>query len=165
MKVKKMTTRKSVYQIIETDEKFSILLNILDKTPLGRAMQHEENPFTFFAPTDGAFYQMLQQAPPTQTPDAGKILVAEILGQHIIPGVCLYTDALRQRDSVTNLEGKILVIRHDDHRTFINDAQILTPAASAVNGIVFAIDKVLLNKRNSNLQTNLLKTEAVTDKY
>jgi uncharacterized surface protein with fasciclin (FAS1) repeats len=165
MKAKKMTTKKSVYQIIERDEKFSILLNILDKTPLGRAMQHEENPFTFFAPTDGAFYQMLQQTPHIQALDAGKILVAEILGQHIIPGVCLYTEDLRRRSSVTNLEGKTLAIRQEDHRTFISGAQILTPAASAANGVVFAIDQVLLNEKSRRLFSNLIKIESVSDEY
>lgn len=137
-----MATRKSVYQIIETDEKFSILLKILDKTGIGKVMQYEEKPFTFFAPTDGAFYQMLQKNDGV-LPDAGKILIASILGQHIIPGVLLYTDDLRRRNSITNLEGKTLTIRQDDYRVFIDDAQILTPAATAVNGVVFAVDKVL----------------------
>jgi uncharacterized surface protein with fasciclin (FAS1) repeats len=158
-----MTIRKSVYQIIEMDEKFSILLKILDKTPLGQAMQHEENPFTFFAPTDGAFYQMLQQTPHIEATETGKILVAEILGQHMIPGGCLYTDDLRQRHSVTNLEGKVLVIRQEDHRIFINDAQILTPASIAANGVVFAIDKVLLNEESSGFERNLSTTESISD--
>jgi len=138
-----MTTRKSVYQIIEADEKFSILLKILNATGIGRAMQHEEQAFTFFAPTDGAFYQMFQTV--TFSPDIGKIPVAQILGQHIIPGIRLYTDDLRRRHSVKNLEGKPLHIKQEDHRIFVNDAQILTPAATALNGIVFAIDKVLIN--------------------
>jgi uncharacterized surface protein with fasciclin (FAS1) repeats len=141
-----MTTRKSVYQIIEADEKFSILLKILNKTGIGKAIQHEEQPFTFFAPTDGAFYQMFQKTQPVLTPEFDKITVAPILGQHIIPGVLLYTDDLRRRNSVTNLEGIKLAIRQDAHRIFINDAQILTPAATAQNGIVFAINKVLLNE-------------------
>ncbi|HEY8561027.1 MAG TPA: fasciclin domain-containing protein [Pyrinomonadaceae bacterium] len=141
-----MSTRKSVYQIIEADGKFSILLGILNQTPLGRVIQQDENPLTFFAPTDGAFYRMLQKKPHSPAFDAGKILIGEILGQHIIPGIALYTKDLRRRHSVTNLEGKILTIRHDDHRVFVGHAQILTPAATAQNGVVFAIDKVLLNQ-------------------
>jgi len=141
-----MTIRKSVYQIIEADEKFSVLLKILDKTAFGKTMQDEDNPFTFFAPTDGAFYQMFHKTGQLQPPDFGKIMIDEILGQHIVPGVCLYTDDLRRRNSIDNLEGKRLLISQDDHRIFINDAQIVTPAATATNGVVFAIDKVLLDK-------------------
>ena len=165
MKAEKTTSRKTVYQVIERDEKFSILLNILDETPLGRAIRHEENPFTFFAPTDGAFYRMMQQTPPSLMPDAGKILVAEILGQHIVPGVCLYTEDLRRLDSVVNLDGQTLIIRHDDNRVFIDDAQILTPAASAVNGVVFAIDKVLPNKETKGLQSDLTNTGSTAKRF
>lgn len=141
-----MTTRKSVYQIIEEDQKFSILLNILNETGIGKAIQHEEKPFTFFAPTDGAFYRMFQKTPHFLSPDADKIPVVPVLGQHIIPGVLLYTEDLRRCKSVTNLEGKVLSIKHDSHRIFVNNAQILTPAVTAQNGIIFAIDKVLLNE-------------------
>jgi len=141
-----MAIRKNVYQIIEADEKFSILFEILNKTGIGKAIRHEENPFTFFAPTDGAFYQIIQKAPDTPLPDIGKIPVASILSRHIIPGVLLYTDDLRSRQSITNLEGKTLMIKQDDHRVFIGAAQILTPATSALNGVVFAVDKVLLDE-------------------
>lgn len=139
-----MTNRKSVYEIMERDGKFSILLKLLNKTALGKALRHEEKPFTFFAPTDGAFYKLFQQVPSVLPEDISKILITPILGQHLIPGVCLYSDDLRLRSSVITLEGTTLEIRQDDHRIFVNDAQILTPGLPALNGVIFAIDKVLL---------------------
>lgn len=144
-----MTNRKSVFDLIETDEKFSILLQILNKTGLGRAMRHEEKPFTFFAPTDGAFYQLFQQGTDRLINSDSKVLITSILGQHLIPGVSLYSDDLRRKDSLTTLEGTDLKIRLDNHRIFLNDAQIVSPGIAATNGVIFAIDKVLLNEKQS----------------
>jgi uncharacterized surface protein with fasciclin (FAS1) repeats len=140
-----MTNRKSVFDIIETDEKFSVLLQILSKTGFGRAMRHEEKPFTFFAPTDGAFYQFFRQDADQTINTGSKILITSILGQHLVPGVALYSDDLRRKNSVTTLEGSVLKIHHDDHRIFLNDAQILSPGIAATNGVVFAINRVLSN--------------------
>jgi uncharacterized surface protein with fasciclin (FAS1) repeats len=140
----KMTNRKSVFDIIETDEKFSILLQILDQTGFGKALRHEENPFTFFAPTDGAFYRLFQQGDDHLLNRDNKILITSILGQHLIPGVSLYSEDLRKRNFVTTLEGTVLEIHQDNHRIFLNDSQIVTAGIPATNGVVFAIDKVLL---------------------
>jgi len=145
----KMANRKSVFDIIETDEKFSILLKILNKTGFGRALRHEEKPFTFFAPTDGAFYRLFQQGADQLIIKDSKILITSILGQHLIPGAALYSDDLRRRESVTALEGNVLEIHQDSHRIFINDAQIITAGIAATNGVVFAIDSLLLTPKQT----------------
>jgi uncharacterized surface protein with fasciclin (FAS1) repeats len=139
-----MANRKSVFDIIERDEKFSILLQVLNKTGFGRAIRHEEKPFTFLAPTDGAFYQFFKQDADQTINTGSKILITSILGQHLIPGVSLYSNDLRRKNSITTLEGTVLKIHLDNHRIFLNDAQILSPGVAAANGVVFAIDKVLL---------------------
>lgn len=150
-----MTSRKSVFDIIEADEKFSILLQILNKTGMGRAMRHEEKPFTFFAPTDGAFYQLFQQGAGGLLNGDSKILITSILGQHLIPGAALYSEDLRRREKVTTLEGTVLKIRHDNHRIFLDGAQIITAGIAATNGVVFAIDKVLLTVQQTDNFTKL----------
>lgn len=145
----KLTNRKSVFEVIEADEKFSVLLQILNQTGMGRTIRHEENPFTFFAPTDGAFYKLFQQAAEQLTGDGGdsKILITSILGQHFVPGIALYSDDLRRKDSITTLEQTAIRIRHEAHRIFLNDAQIVSPGVAATNGVVFAIDRVLLTEQ------------------
>jgi uncharacterized surface protein with fasciclin (FAS1) repeats len=140
----RMANRKTVFDIIEQDEKFSILLQVLSQTGFGRALRHEEKPFTFFAPTDGAFYQFFKQDADRSVTAGSKLLIRSILGQHLIPGVALYSDDLRVKNSITTMEGTVLKIRRDEHRIFLNDAQILSPGIAAANGVVFAIDKVLL---------------------
>ncbi len=140
-----MANRKSVFDIIERDEKFSVLLELLNQTGFGRALRHEEKPFTFFAPTDGAFYGFFKQSADQSIQIDRKISITSILGQHIIPGVTLYSDDLRRRNVLLTLEGTQLKVQLDDQRIFVNDAQIITAGTAAINGVVFAVDKVLLN--------------------
>ena len=138
----KMANRKTVFDIIEQDEKFSILLQVLNQTGFGRALRHEKNPFTFFAPTDGAFYQFFNHDADRSIDAGSKILITSILGRHLIPGLSLYSDDLRRINSVKTMEGTELGIYRDGHRIFLNGAQILSPGTAAANGVVFAIDKV-----------------------
>jgi uncharacterized surface protein with fasciclin (FAS1) repeats len=140
----KVANRKSVFDIIERDEKFSVLLEVLNQTGFGRALRHEEKPFTFFAPTDGAFYGFFKQSGDQSVHIDRKISITSILGQHIIPGVSLYSDDLRRKSALLTLEGTRLKVRLDNHRIFLNDAQIITAGTAAINGVVFAVDKVLL---------------------
>ena len=141
----KMANKKSVFDIIERDEKFSVLLKVLNQSGFGNAMLREEKPFTFFAPTDGAFYRFFQNSDELSLTNAGKIMVASILRQHLIPGVTLFSHDLRQKSFLTSMEGSRVSVRHDNHRIFVNGAQILTAGMAATNGVVFAVDKVLVN--------------------
>jgi uncharacterized surface protein with fasciclin (FAS1) repeats len=140
----KMANRKNVFDIIERDEKFSVLLKLLNQTGFGRALRQEEKPFTFFAATDGAFHSFFQQSSDQSIHLDRKISIASILGQHIIPGVSLYSDDLRRKNVLITLERTRLKVRLDDHRIFVNDAQIITAGIAAINGVVFAVNKVLL---------------------
>ena len=139
-----MASRKSVFDIIERDEKFSVLLQLLNQTGFGRALRHEKKPFTFFAPTDGAFYGFFNRSPANSVNIDRKIPVVSVLSQHLIPGMTLYSDDLRRRSSLLTLEGTRLRVRLDNHRIFVNEAQIITAGTAATNGVVFAVDKVLL---------------------
>jgi len=82
-------------------------------------------------------------------------LITSILGQHLIPGAALFSDDLRRRESVRTLEGTELKIRHDNHRIFLNDAQIVPSGIAATNGVIFAIDKVLLTIQQTVSLTQL----------
>ena len=144
-----MANRKSVFDIIECDEKFSVLRELLNQTGFGSALRHEKKSFTFFAPTDGAFYGFFQQSPMSSLNIDRKIPIASILGQHIIPDVMLYSDDLRRRSALLTLEGTLLRVHLDNHRIFVNEAQIITAGTAATNGVVFAVDKVLLIDQKS----------------
>lgn len=146
-----MRTKKNVYEVIKTDERFTILSKILKSTGIGKAMSNEREAFTFFAPTDAAFRQLSENALLLLTSPEGKGLVAAILGQHLIPKSYLYSNDLRRRDSVKNMRGKELSIKKEANTLQLEEARILMPGVAASNAIVFPIDKVLPARRKAML--------------
>lgn len=145
-----MRNIKNVYEIIKRDQRFSILLKILDDTGIGEAMSKEKQVFTFFAPTDDAFNDLSAETMQVLNSSKGKGLVAAILGQHIIPGKYLYSNDLQNQESVKTMHGNNLQICEKKNMLQLEDAHILTPGVAAANGVVFPIDKVLPGKRKLN---------------
>lgn len=139
-----MANRKTVYDLIAENDNFSILLKILDSAEIAAELRNEHRLFTFFAPTDGAFFKTFQTNSLHQESDS-KIIANSILGRHLVPNSHLFSDDLRQRSSVVTLDETRLEIREQGHSLFLDGAQILTAGLPAANGVVFAVDKVLLD--------------------
>lgn len=139
-----MRTDKNVYEVINRDERFTILQKILDSTGIGEAMTKEREAFTFFAPTDDAFNHLPEPTLRLLTSAEGKGLAAKILGQHLIPKSYLYSNDLRQKTSVRNLNGAKLEIKEENNMLHLQGgAHIFTPGIAASNGVIFAVDKIL----------------------
>ena len=139
-----MRTNENVYEVINHDERFTILQKILDSTGIGEAMTKEREAFTFFAPTDEAFNHLPQPTLRLLTSPEGKGLAARILGQHLIPKSYLYSNDLRQTASVKNLNGTRLKITEENNVLHLQGgAHVFTPGIAASNGVIFPVDKIL----------------------
>lgn len=144
-----MKNTENVYEAIKRDEKFKILSKILKTTGIGEAMASERDAFTFFAPTDDAFRRLTKSGLILLMSTEGAGLVAAILGQHLVPKSCLFSNDLRSRDSVKTLHGNHLSIRKEESVLQIEEARILMPAITASNAVVFPVDKVLPARRRA----------------
>ena len=144
------TKKEDVYEAIRQDERFTILSTILETTGIGEAMSNEREAFTFFAPTDIAFRQLPKKAFSLLTSPEGSGLAALILGQHLVPNNYLYSSDLRAKTSVKTLHGNKLEITEQDNVLQLGEANILLPAITAVNAVIFPIDKVMRARRRSN---------------
>jgi uncharacterized surface protein with fasciclin (FAS1) repeats len=141
-----MRTNENVYEVINHDERFTILQKILDSTGIGEAMSREREAFTFFAPTDEAFSHLPKPTLRLLTSPEGKGLAARILGQHLIPKSYLYSNDLRQKASVKNLNGTRLKIKEEKNMLHLGKAHVFTPGIAASNGVIFPVDKILSMK-------------------
>jgi uncharacterized surface protein with fasciclin (FAS1) repeats len=139
-----MKTQENVYQVINRDERFTVLQKILDSTGTGEAMTKEREAFTFFAPTDEAFSHLPRQTLRLLTSPEGKGLAAGILGQHLIPKSYLNSKDLRQKASIKNLNGTKLKITEVNNVLHLQGgARVFTPEIAASNGVIFPVDKIL----------------------
>ncbi len=100
-------------------------------------------PFTVFAPTDEAFAKL-----PAGTvdnllkPENHDKLVA-ILTYHVVPGKVMAKDVVKMNEAKT-VDGKEVKIMTMDGKVMVNNATVVKADIVCSNGVIHAIDTVLL---------------------
>jgi uncharacterized surface protein with fasciclin (FAS1) repeats len=119
---------------------FSVLASALGAAELVETLK-SAGPFTVFAPTDEAFAKI-----PSEQLDAilaDKALLTKILTYHVIAGRLLAADVLGQ-STLTSLEGSPINVSLNGDAAFVNESKIILTDVLASNGVIHAIDTVLL---------------------
>lgn len=102
------------------------------------------DPITVFAPTDEAFAAFgAERIEALLRPENRETLV-EILSYHVVAGERLYGGDLFEASEITAASGGTLRPAIRDGEIFINDALVVAPNIDAANGVVHAIDSVLI---------------------
>ncbi|WP_299689007.1 fasciclin domain-containing protein [uncultured Tateyamaria sp.] len=105
-------------------------------------------PFTVFAPTNDAFAAL-----PAGTVDSlllpeNKDQLVSILTYHVVPGQITAGDVLGTRQQVTTVQGGTLDVNGQVGKVGtgvkVNNANVIQPDIFASNGVIHAIDAVLL---------------------
>ncbi len=100
-----------------------------------------EGPFTVFAPTNEAFEALPEGLLDALLLPENKETLATILTYHVLPAEVMSADVTA--GEVETVEGSTLEIKTDDG-VMVNDATVITPDVDASNGVIHAIDKVLV---------------------
>ena len=98
-------------------------------------------PFTVFAPTDAAFAKV-----PKATLDAllaDKAALTKVLTYHVVPGKVMAADV--KAGKVKTVEGQDLTITTQGG-VMVNNAKVVATDVVASNGVIHAIDTVLMPK-------------------
>ena len=99
-------------------------------------------PFTVFAPTDEAFSKIPSEKLSELLQPENKERLVAILTYHVASGR-MSADEITNLESATSLQGQSLKISTKDGLK-INDAKVLTPDVQASNGLIHAIEAVLI---------------------
>jgi uncharacterized surface protein with fasciclin (FAS1) repeats len=97
-------------------------------------------PYTVFAPTDEAFAKL-----PAGTWDAlskDKVQLAQVLSYHVIPGKVMVTEV--KPGKAKTVQGGPLTLTSDNGKMTVNNANITQSDIVADNGVIHAIDTVLM---------------------
>lgn len=134
--------QRNLADTLEENSGFSILLQALEAADLLSVLE-TSGPFTLFAPTDAAFANLPAGALEQLLANPHGQLT-QILLFHLVPGR-LELDDLENGQQLTTQQGKAINVERDhDCHVRINGARILTPNIAASNGIIHAIDTVIL---------------------
>jgi transforming growth factor-beta-induced protein len=124
------------------DERFSTLVTAVKAAGFVELLQGD-GPFTVFAPTNDAFAALPEGTLDSLLKEENREKLQAVLKYHVASGAATLADALKA-STVKTVQGEPVSIAFKNGRVRINDAQLLDSDIQASNGIIHAIDSVLL---------------------
>jgi len=111
-------------------------------------------PFTVFAPTDAAFAKIPKKELDALLKDKAKL--TRVLTYHVVPGKLLAADVLKLNDGsqVKTVEGSAFTLHNRYGKVKVGDAAVITTDVLCSNGVIHAIDTVIMPPDQPTMPTN-----------
>jgi len=131
----------TIVEIASANESFKTLVAAIEAADLAETLSGE-GPFTVFAPSEEAFAAL-----PPGTVDAllkpeNKDKLVKILTYHVVPAKALSTEL--QSGEVATVAGDPVQVTVEEGGIKVNNASVTQADVMGSNGVIHAIDKVLL---------------------
>ena len=144
---KDMTESKNIVQTASSDPQFSMLTAALTKAGLLSALEGE-GPFTVFAPTNDAFNELFSQLGIEGLDDLSAETLKPILLNHVVSGNIKAADITTGYVSTLNNtapdQNQVKVFVQKSGTVTVDGSQVITADVMASNGVIHAINKVIL---------------------
>lgn len=121
---------------------FNTLAAALEAGDLVKTLK-ADGPFTVFAPTDEAFAKLPEGTVEMLLLPENKDKLVEILTYHVVPGKVSAAEVVTLQTAQT-ANGSDVAIRVIDNAVFINDSRVVATDIGASNGVIHAVDTVIL---------------------
>src|SRR5689334_483005 len=119
-------------------------------------------PFTVFAPTDEAFAKVPKATLDALAADPAKLKA--VLLYHVVAGRVAAADVVKLTSAQT-LNGASVKVKVDAGNVYVDAAKVVTPDVTASNGIIHAIDSVLLPPTTTPAPANIVKTAVAAGQF
>ena len=119
---------------------FTTLVSLVKQAGLAGTLSGK-GPYTVFAPTDAAFKKVPKKTLKALGKDKAKLKA--VLLYHVAAGR-LAAKRVVKRSSIKTLNGKRVQIRVRDQNVFVNKSKVVTADVRTSNGIIHAINRVLI---------------------
>lgn len=137
------TAPKDIIAVAMENGSFTTLAKALQAAGLVETLQGA-GPFTVFAPTDAAFAKLPAGTVDSLMSDIPRLRA--LLSYHVVAGKVEAKDAMNL-STATSVEGSPISISVVDGKVRINDANVVTADVQASNGVIHAIDTVIMPKK------------------
>jgi len=132
-----------IVAVAEGAGKFTTLCAAVKAAGLVETLQGK-GPFTVFAPTDEAFAKLPKGALEDLLKPENKKKLADILTYHVLAGKVMAADVKTMEAETVNGQKLSLVV--EDGKVTVNKAKVIMADVAASNGVIHAIDTVLMPK-------------------
>ena len=120
---------------------FSTLVGFVDQADLVETLADEDASFTVFAPTNDAFAALPSYV--TNALGNNPELLTDILLYHVV-GEELFAEDVLSMKRIETVQGEKLRVNMRDGQPHVDDSQIIVTDVDASNGVIHAIDEVLI---------------------
>jgi uncharacterized surface protein with fasciclin (FAS1) repeats len=133
----------SIVDVAASDDSFSILVEAMQATGLDQPLA-TDGPFTVFAPTNEAFEALPDGTLETLLQPENQEILAQILSYHVVPQEVAAADVTT--GEVPTAAGQTLSVMVDEAtgEVMVNEATVIQTDIQADNGVIHAIDQVIL---------------------
>lgn len=121
---------------------FKTLAKAIQEAGLTQMIQESNGSFTVFAPTDEAFAALPAGTLEKLLKPENKALLRQVLAYHVVPSE-LPSNELKT--GLVKTLGGGLAVRVSPGKVVVNDATVIQPDIKASNGVVHAINRVLIS--------------------
>lgn len=135
------TQGQNLLALVESNNSFTTLNKALQAAGLTETLKGQDN-LTVFAPTDAAFAKLPADALQALLQPENKEVLLKVLTYHVVPGSVLSTDL--KSGEVKSAEGGTINVKVDNQGVSVNDAKVIQADIRASNGVIHAIDTVIL---------------------
>ncbi len=140
--VTETTETRNLVVLANANGSFKTLTKALEAAGLTEKLQ-EKGPFTIFAPTDAAFAKLPQDAVRDLLKPENKEVLIKLLTYHVVSGKVLSADL--KSGEVKSVEGGAINVKVDPATgVTVNDAKVTQADIQGSNGVIHAIDNVIL---------------------
>lgn len=150
----------TIVDVASGSDSFDTLVQAVQAAGLADTLSGE-GPYTVFAPTDEAFDNLPDGALDALLEPENRDLLTEILTYHVVPDE-VTSDEL-ETGVVDTLNGG-LAVRVDPDQVIVNDASVINPDIDASNGVIHAINRVLIpTSTRAELMDRLMAAQPESD--
>jgi transforming growth factor-beta-induced protein len=141
------TDSKNIVEVASSNADFSILVQALDKAGLVSTLEGS-GPFTVFAPTNAAFNALFAQLGVSGISELSAETLRPILLNHVILGsvkaMNITTGYAETFNNSAPGENKVKLFINKGSDVMVDGSKVVTADVMASNGVIHAIDKVIL---------------------
>lgn len=135
------STQGNIVDVATSKGSFKTLLSAVKAAGLTDILA-EGGPYTVFAPTDAAFAALPKGTVEALLKPENKEKLKKVLAYHVVPG-SVSSSAIKP-GQVKTVEGSAVILKTSGDKIMVNNAKVTSANIKASNGMIHAIDKVIL---------------------
>lgn len=152
------TASNTIVDVASGSESFNTLVQAAQAAGLVDTLSGE-GPYTVFAPTDEAFSQLPDGALDYLLQPENQDLLQQVLTYHVVPGEVTASEITS--GPVEAVGGGLAVLVTDDGRVIVNNASVVNADIQASNGVIHAVNRVLLPETLQNALASRLGVQEI----